>query len=65
MPPPARVPEEGERMLIRCVGGPSRSRLAHWPPPLEVIERQGMYVLVDDGPPEQWWYEFVPNQIPD
>jgi hypothetical protein len=57
--------EQGERMLIPCDGGPSQYRLAHWPPPLEVIERDGMYILIDDGPPEQWRYEFVPNEIRD
>jgi hypothetical protein len=49
-------------MLIRCDGGPSRSRLERFPPPLEVPERDGMYVLVDDGDdPSTWWYRFVPN----
>jgi hypothetical protein len=49
-------------MLIPCRGGPSTSRLAFFPPPLEVEERDGTYVLVDDGPPETWRYEFVPRQ---
>ena len=53
------VLQPGDRMLIRCEGGPSISRLERYPPPLEVEERDGMYVLVDDGPPEQWWYQFV------
>jgi hypothetical protein len=53
------VLQPGDRMLIRCEGGPSISRLERYPPPLEVEERDGMYVLVDEGPPEQWWYEFV------
>jgi hypothetical protein len=56
------VPAEGERMLIRCQGGPSTSRLAWFPPPLEVIEVGGTYVLVDEGPPQDWWYEFVPAE---
>ena len=51
--------EQGERMLIPCRGGPSSSRLVRYPPPLEIDERGGMYVLVDDGPAEQWTYEFV------
>jgi hypothetical protein len=58
-----REPEPGERMLIRCDGGPSTSRLERWPPPLEVTERDGVYVLVDDGPVSSWWYLFVPNEL--
>lgn len=49
-------------MLIPCDGGPSTSRLVRYPPPLEIEERGGMYVLVDDGPPEQWRYDFVPTE---
>ena len=48
-------------MLIPCDGGPSRSRLERFPPPVEVIERGGLYVLVDDGPAEAWRYLFVPE----
>ena len=55
--------QTGERMLIRCEGGPSTSRLERYPPPLEVDERGGMYVLDDSGPPEQWRYVFVPNEL--
>jgi hypothetical protein len=55
--------EEGERMLIRCEGGPSRSRLERYPPSLEVRERDGMYVLQDEGDVENWWYLFVPNEL--
>ena len=40
----------GEQMLIRCAGGPSISRFERFPPPLEVAERGGLYVLDDDGP---------------
>ena len=46
-------------MLIPCTGGPSVSRLVRYPPPHEIPEREGVYVLVDDGPPEMWCYEFV------
>jgi hypothetical protein len=49
-------------MFIRCDGGPSRSRLERYPPALEIEERGGMYVLQDDGPPDQWSYLFVPNE---
>lgn len=51
--------DDGERMLIPCEGGPSISRLVRYPPPLEIEERHGVYVLIDDGPPEQWRYDFV------
>lgn len=54
-------PEVGERMLLPCTGGPSQSRLVRYPPPLEIEERDGTYVLVDDGPPQGWRYEFVPS----
>jgi hypothetical protein len=56
------VVERGERMLIPCEGGPSRSRLERYPPPLEVEEDEGVYVLVDDGPPHAWRYQFVPRE---
>lgn len=49
-------------MLIPCRGGPSTWRTALFPPPVEVEERDGVYVLVDDGPPQQWVYEFVPHE---
>lgn len=55
------MPEPGERMLIACEGGPSSSRLVHHPPPLEIVERGGLYVLDDDGPVEGWRYVFVPD----
>ena len=51
--------ETGDRMLIPCEGGPSRSRLVRFPPPLEIEERDGTYVLVDEGPSEHWRYDFV------
>ena len=51
--------EPGDRMLIPCDGGPSTSRLERFPPPLEIDERDGTYVLVDDGPPQDWRYVFV------
>lgn len=61
MPNSQPEPVPGERMLIRCVGGPSVSRLATFPPPLEVHESDGVYVLVDDGLVEEWRYDFVPR----
>jgi hypothetical protein len=49
----------GDQLFIRCRGGPCRSRLETFPPRLEIPERGGVYVLVDDGPVESWAYEFV------
>ena len=46
-------------MLIWCEGGPSIGRAVHFPPPLEIEVEGGLYVLVDDGPPENWNYAFV------
>ncbi len=51
--------EAGDRMLIRCQGGPSMGRAVRFPPPFEIAVEGGMYVLVDDGPPEAWHYTFV------
>ena len=51
-------------MLIRCEGGPCQSRLVRYPPPIEIEDRGGVYVLVDEGEPERWWYEFVPAESP-
>ena len=51
--------EAGERMLLWCDGGPAVGRAEHYPPPLEVVVDGGVYVLVDDGPPEHWHYVFV------
>lgn len=51
----------GEPLLIRCAGGPSISRFETFPPPLEIHERGGVYVLDDDGPVYRWRYQFVPR----
>ena len=51
--------ENGDRMLIWSEGGPSLGRAVHVPPPLEIAVDGGMYVLVDDRPPEAWHKEFV------
>lgn len=57
-------PEPGDRMLIGCDGGgPSFVRLVRFPPPLEIAERGGVYVLVDDGTPTEWRYQWVPEEI--
>ena len=52
--------DDGERLLVWCSGGPSQARLVRYPPPLEIEERGGVYVLVDDGAPAGWRYDFVP-----
>jgi hypothetical protein len=53
--------QPGDRFFVPCEGGPSTSRLETFPPRLEVEERDGMYVLVDDGPRDEWRYVFVLN----
>ncbi len=58
----ATVLAEGDRLFIACEGGPSQSRLETYPPRLEIDERDGTYVLVDDGPRDQWRYQFVPRR---
>jgi hypothetical protein len=55
-PPPVGV---GERMLIRCEGGPAYSRLERFPPLLEIEVEGGTYVLDDEGPIQHWRYRFV------
>ena len=50
-------------MLLPCEGGPSPYRLEHFPPPFEIDEQDGMYVLVDDGEPPDWRYLFVPHEV--
>jgi hypothetical protein len=59
----ATVLDVGDRIFIPCEGGPSASRLETFPPRLEVDERDGLYVLVDDGPRDQWRYLFVPREL--
>ena len=48
-------------MLLWCNGGPSMGRATFYPPPLEIGVQDGVYVLVDDGPVEEWHYDFVPD----
>lgn len=54
--------EPDDRLLVPCEGGPSPSRLVRCPPPLEVPERGGCYVLVDEGPVAEWRYRWVPDE---
>ena len=56
------VLQAGDRLFLRCDGGPCASRLEVYPPRLEIEERDGVYVLVDDGMREQWFYLFVPHR---
>lgn len=51
---------EGDRLFVRCEGGPCTSRLETFPPRLEIPDRGGTYVLVDVGPREDWVYTWVP-----
>lgn len=51
----------GDRLFVACEGGPSTSRLEVFPPQLEVEERDGVYVLMDEGPRHRWRYVFVPR----
>lgn len=51
----------GDRLFIPCEGGPAASRLEHFPPRLEIDERDGTYVLDDSGPRSDWRYLFVPR----
>jgi hypothetical protein len=39
-------------------GGPSTNRLEIYPPRLEIEEDDGVCVPVDDGPREEWRYDF-------
>ena len=52
----------GDRLLLPCEGGPSESRLEHFPPRFEIEERGGVYVLVDDGEPNEWRYVFLADE---
>lgn len=51
--------EHGDRMLVWCAGGPAIGRAVRFPPPPELDVDGGTYVLVDDGPPEGWRYDFI------
>ena len=54
---------EGEPMMIRCEGGPTAWRTAIFPPAGELPVHDGIYVLVDDGSPELWWYQFISEAV--
>jgi hypothetical protein len=52
----------GDRIFIPCQGGPCFQRVEMFPPRLEIEERDGLYVLCDDGPREEWCYLFIPSE---
>jgi len=52
----------GDRVFIQCDGGPCLSRLEYVPPQLEIEERGGTYILIDEGEMYEWRYLFVPNE---
>lgn len=52
----------GDELMLWCVGGRASIRRVTFPPPAEIHEDRGLYVLVDDDPePVNWFYEFVPD----
>jgi hypothetical protein len=53
----------GDRVLVVCEGGPCTSRLEIYPPRIEIEEREGTYVLADDGRRDDWRYVFVPHSL--
>jgi hypothetical protein len=55
--------EPGTRLFVPCDGGPCQSRLEAFPPRLEIDEREGMYVLVDDGPVDEWRYVYIERRV--
>lgn len=55
-------PEPGDRVFVRCEGGPCTSRLVDWPVPLEIEDRGGLYVLDDHGGLDEWAYLWVDAQ---
>ena len=52
----------GDRFFVVCEGGPCTSRLEIYPPRLEIEEHDGTYVLVDDGPRDDWRYVFAAHE---
>ncbi len=53
----------GDRVFVRCEGGPCLSRLEYVPPWLVIEERGGTtYVLVDKGGLPEWRSLFVPDR---
>ena len=59
---PPNPPKPGDRLFIGCDGGPCISRLVDYPPPLEIEDTGGLYVLNGDGTPDKWVYLWVPAE---
>jgi hypothetical protein len=36
--------------------------LETFPPPVEIVDSGGTYVLIDEGQPNEWLYLFVPDE---
>ena len=53
--------QHGDRMFVQCEGGPCLSRLDRFSPQLEIEERGDMYVLIDQGEPQERRCLFLPN----
>jgi hypothetical protein len=53
----------GDLLFVACEGGPSSTRLESYPPRLEIEERTGTYVLMDEGRRDDWRYVFVPRGL--
>jgi MOSC domain-containing protein YiiM len=51
----------GDRIFVQCERGPCTSRLETFPPRLEIEEKGGLYVLLDQRPIDDWKYQFLPN----
>ena len=51
----------GDRIFVQCDGGHCTSRLETFPPRLEIEEKGGLYVLLDEGPIVNWKYQFLPH----
>lgn len=45
--------------MIWCDGGPATLKRQMYPPPVEISEDGGIYVLHDEGPPTNWRYVFM------
>ena len=52
----------GDLMFIGSEGGQCISRLEAFPPDWKLQKKGDLYLLDDDGPLEEWLYQFVPNE---
>ncbi len=60
---PPSSPQPGERIFVRCEGGPCLSRLVESPAPLEIEDAGGLYVLDDAGGHDDWVYVWIPTEV--